>query len=140
MPNSALVMMSGAVANLGTEPQASLVPQALPDQGPPHVLQSGHALDGSPLQPPTTTIPVPVSFVPAHSDNHMGFISGNDASLEIILPSDSVICRGVGTDIEPALLSGQVVLKLGEATNIKEVTLELIGKVKPPRLEQGRHR
>lgn len=118
---------------------------ALPDQGPPHS-QLGHAAftDETSLQPPTTTsTPLPLVAPPStvSSDNHMGFISGhNDSSLEIALASENVICRGLGADIEPALLSGQVILKLGEATNIREVTLELVGKVKPPRFEQGRHR
>lgn len=50
--------------------------------------------------------------------------------LEIVLPSDQVVFRGVGQDVESALLSGHIILNLTEATNIREITLQLTGKVK----------
>jgi hypothetical protein len=67
--------------------------------------------------------------------------AGRD-SLEIILASDPVICRGFGTNYEPALLLGHVVLNVMEDTNVKEITLHLAGKARIPRFvdaRQGSH-
>jgi hypothetical protein len=50
--------------------------------------------------------------------------------LEIHLDSDLVVLRGAGGDVNPALLTGQVILNLTESTNIKELTLKLEGKAK----------
>ncbi|KAJ9124471.1 hypothetical protein QFC24_003262 [Naganishia onofrii] len=52
------------------------------------------------------------------------------APLEIHLDSDLIILRGAGGDVNPALMSGQVILNLTESTNIKELTLKLEGKAK----------
>jgi hypothetical protein len=52
--------------------------------------------------------------------------------LEIILASELLVCRGVSGNYEPALLSGHVVLNLSEATNIKNITLDLMGKAIVP--------
>ncbi|KAJ9123207.1 hypothetical protein QFC22_001400 [Naganishia vaughanmartiniae] len=52
------------------------------------------------------------------------------APLEINLDTDLIILRGAGGDVNPALLTGQVVLNLTESTNIKELTLRLEGKAK----------
>lgn len=52
------------------------------------------------------------------------------APLEIIIDSDELVLRGAGGDVNPALLSGQVVLNLTEKTNIRELTLRLEGKAK----------
>ncbi|CAE6448465.1 unnamed protein product [Rhizoctonia solani] len=56
--------------------------------------------------------------------------SHSPAPLEIVLPSDEIVFRGVGQDVESALLSGHLVLNLTEATNIREITLQLTGKVR----------
>lgn len=52
--------------------------------------------------------------------------------LEIILADDNLVCRGVAGNLEPALLSGHVVLNLSESTNIKDITLELTCQAKVP--------
>ncbi|CAE6424911.1 unnamed protein product [Rhizoctonia solani] len=67
---------------------------------------------------------VPPSPYEAPSTSH------SPAPLEIVLPSDEVTFRGVGQDVESALLSGHLVLNLTEATNIREITLQLTGKVR----------
>ncbi|CAE7077124.1 unnamed protein product [Rhizoctonia solani] len=51
-------------------------------------------------------------------------------ALEIVLPNEEIVFRGVGQDVESALLSGHLVLNLTEATNIREITLQLTGKVR----------
>lgn len=54
----------------------------------------------------------------------------HDSPLDIVLHSDAVVLRGTGSDYEPATLRGVVKLSLAEATDIKEVTIRLIGKAK----------
>ncbi|THH02257.1 hypothetical protein EW026_g557 [Hermanssonia centrifuga] len=53
-------------------------------------------------------------------------------SVDIAVNSDTLILRGTGVDVEPALLSGNVVLHLSEATSIKEITLQFRGKARIP--------
>lgn len=51
--------------------------------------------------------------------------------LEILLDSDELVLRGAGGgDVNPALLTGSVVLNLAESTNVRELTLRLEGKGK----------
>lgn len=50
--------------------------------------------------------------------------------VEIVLDSDKLVLRGQGGDMNPAYLSGHIVLNLPEATNIKEITMQLTGKAK----------
>lgn len=50
--------------------------------------------------------------------------------LEILLESDHLIMRGAGSDYNPTLMSGEVVLHLTESTNIKQLDLRLEGKAK----------
>jgi hypothetical protein len=63
------------------------------------------------------------------ADRH-AYGAHHHAPLEIHLDNDLVVLRGAGGDVNPALLSGQVVLNLTESTNIKELTLKLEGKAK----------
>lgn len=53
-------------------------------------------------------------------------------SVDISVNSDTLVLRGTGVDVEPALLSGNVVLYLSEATSIKEITLQFRGKARIP--------
>lgn len=53
-------------------------------------------------------------------------------SLDIVVNSDTLVLRGTGVDVAPALLSGNVVLYLSEATSIKEITLQFRGKARIP--------
>jgi hypothetical protein len=83
--------------------------------------ESSHGFEHPATVPPSPyNMPVPVSTTDAHSP----------APLEIVLPSDEVIFRGVGQDVESALLSGHLILNLTEATNIREITLQFSGKVR----------
>ncbi|KAI0630418.1 hypothetical protein C8Q77DRAFT_1219962 [Trametes polyzona] len=52
--------------------------------------------------------------------------------LEIHVASDLLCLRGTGVDVNPALLSGNVVLHLSEPTSIKEITLSFRGKARLP--------
>ncbi|KAI0358509.1 hypothetical protein OH77DRAFT_1396669 [Trametes cingulata] len=52
--------------------------------------------------------------------------------LEIHVASDVLCLRGTGVDVNPALLSGNVVLYLSEPTSIKEITLSFRGKARLP--------
>ena len=52
--------------------------------------------------------------------------------VDIAVNSDTLILRGTGVDVEPALLSGNVVLYLSEPTSIKEITLQFRGKARIP--------
>jgi len=54
------------------------------------------------------------------------------SSLEILVESNCITFRGAGADVQPALLSGHVVLILAESTSIKEITLQFRGKVRLP--------
>nr|GAT56580.1 predicted protein [Mycena chlorophos] len=48
--------------------------------------------------------------------------------LEILLERDFLLLRGTGTDHEPALLQGNVVLELREPTTLRSITLQFRGK------------
>ncbi|KAF7315760.1 Arrestin-C domain-containing protein [Mycena indigotica] len=52
--------------------------------------------------------------------------------LEIRLDNDVVYLKGTGNDVEPARLTGHVVLNLAESTPIKEITLQFRGKARLP--------
>ena len=52
--------------------------------------------------------------------------------LEIVLDQDCLYLRGTGVDVNPALLSGNVILQLSEPTSIKEITLQFRGKAHLP--------
>jgi hypothetical protein len=52
--------------------------------------------------------------------------------LDIVVSSDHLCRQGTGTEIEPALLSGHVILQLTEPTSIKEITLHFRGKARVP--------
>ena len=53
-------------------------------------------------------------------------------TLEIVVTNDVLYLKGPGTDVEPTLLSGNVVLHLPEAIPIKDITLHFRGKVRLP--------
>jgi hypothetical protein len=55
--------------------------------------------------------------------------------IEIIVDTDVLTLRGIGTEVTPALLSGQVVLNLAESTPVKQITLQFRGKAKLPPVE-----
>lgn len=84
--------------------------------------------------PPPPTTPLPTTTSPATS---MLFDGAHPVTphVEIVLPSDTVVMRGVGQNVEPALLSGSVVLTLHEPTNIREICLSFTGKARLPHPE-----
>jgi arrestin-related trafficking adapter 4/5/7 len=53
-------------------------------------------------------------------------------TLEISLTQEVLTLKGTGVDVEPALLSGNVVLHLSEPTSIREITLTFRGKARLP--------
>ncbi|KZT71779.1 hypothetical protein DAEQUDRAFT_763616 [Daedalea quercina L-15889] len=71
---------------------------------------------------------------PAHDhDMHRTDKKDRDAPcLDILVASDTLVLRGTGVDVDPALLSGNVVLHLTEPTSIKEITLQFRGKARLP--------
>ncbi|KAG8747793.1 hypothetical protein FRC10_011238 [Ceratobasidium sp. 414] len=94
-----------------------------------------HAFEHPATVPPSPyEMPVPVPVSGSHPP-----------PLEIVLANDDIVFRGIGQDVESALLSGHVVLNLSEATNIREITLHLTGKIKiqlpegTPHARQGHH-
>jgi hypothetical protein len=60
-------------------------------------------------------------------------LHGERLRLDIVLDSDFICLRGTGVDVDPALLSGHVILSLAEPTSVKEITLLFKGKAKLPR-------
>ncbi|KAF8609014.1 hypothetical protein BDV93DRAFT_519040 [Ceratobasidium sp. AG-I] len=82
--------------------------------------EGSHAFEHPATVPPSPyEMPVPVHTPGSHSP----------APLEIVLDNDNIIFRGVGQDVEGAMLSGHVILNLTESTNIRELTLHLSGKI-----------
>jgi len=55
-------------------------------------------------------------------------------TLEVVVTNDVLHLKGLGTDADPAILSGNVIIYLPEATPIKDITLHFRGKarVSPP--------
>lgn len=53
-------------------------------------------------------------------------------TLEIVVANDVLCLRGPGTETEPVLLSGNVVLYLPEDSDIKDITLHFRGKARLP--------
>jgi hypothetical protein len=52
--------------------------------------------------------------------------------LEIILDAQHLTLKGTGVDVEPAQLSGHVILYLSEDIPLKEITLQFRGKARLP--------
>lgn len=90
----------------------------------------GRTTSQSGTVPQYATTP-PEMPIPLHSSRSNG-ASPHVEPLQIILNSDRLVCRGVAGNLEPALLSGHVVLTLSEATNIRDISLSLIGKARIP--------
>lgn len=68
----------------------------------------------------------------AHHDHDMHRDKKDSPYLDILVSSDTLVLRGTGVDVDPALLSGNVVLHLTEPTSIKEITLQFRGKARLP--------
>ncbi|KAF8834468.1 hypothetical protein BDN67DRAFT_876209, partial [Paxillus ammoniavirescens] len=69
----------------------------------------------------------------SHSDHHHDMNKEKDrAGIEIIIKFDCLVLKGTGVDVEPAVLSGHVVLHLTEPNSIKGITLQFRGKARLP--------
>ncbi|KAJ8518138.1 hypothetical protein ONZ45_g4772 [Pleurotus djamor] len=85
----------------------------------------------------TTTTPSSSSSAAFPSDTtahhpHVMSKEKDRQRLEISLDTDCLYLKGTGADVEPALLSGHVILHLAESTSIKEITLQFRGKARLP--------
>lgn len=78
------------------------------------------------------------SSPPAHTPVHtteaidMQATHPTHLGLEIVLNNEVILLKGTGVDVEPSLLSGNVVLQLTESTSIKEIVLQFRGKARIP--------
>lgn len=77
----------------------------------------------------------PHSHHPDYQDSAPISRKGDKHNIEIIVETDVLTLRGTGTDVTPALLSGQVALNLAESTPVKQITLQFRGKAKLPPVE-----
>ncbi|KDN49692.1 hypothetical protein RSAG8_01757, partial [Rhizoctonia solani AG-8 WAC10335] len=111
--------LASAVPPLDDLPGYQYNPMPLFSSQLPHPDNDTHGLEHPATVPPS---PYEAPITGSHSP----------APLEIVLPSEEIVFRGVGQDVEGALLSGHLVLNLTEATNIREITLQLTGKVQLP--------
>ncbi|CAE6480515.1 unnamed protein product [Rhizoctonia solani] len=109
--------LASAVPPLDDLPGYQYNPMPLFSSQLPHPDNDTHGLEHPATVPPS---PYEAPITGSHSP----------APLEIVLPSEEIVFRGVGQDVEGALLSGHLVLNLTEATNIREITLQLTGKVR----------
>lgn len=72
-------------------------------------------------------------FAPVYSPTiqPMHPTAGSDRNVvEIMLDSDNLVLRGQGGEMNPAYLSGCVVVRLTESMNVKDVQLHLTAKAK----------
>ncbi|KAI0084902.1 hypothetical protein BDY19DRAFT_997302 [Irpex rosettiformis] len=79
-----------------------------------------------------THISHPPHQLATYDPQDMGKAEKGHPAVDILVNSDTLILRGTGVDVAPALLSGNVVLYLSEATSIKEITLSFRGKARIP--------
>jgi hypothetical protein len=108
----------------GTEPVITTISQ--PDSSAAQTASAESAALYASSTPPQN---MPVPFFHSSSRNHT---TPPVEPLQIIVNSDRLMCRGVAGNLEPALLSGHVVLNLNEAVNIKDISLEFVGKARIP--------
>ncbi|KAJ7777278.1 hypothetical protein B0H16DRAFT_952762 [Mycena metata] len=60
------------------------------------------------------------------------FYHDSSQRMEIVLDNEYLFLRGTGVDVEPARLSGNIVLHLNEPTTIRSITLQFRGKAYLP--------
>ncbi|KAL5523549.1 hypothetical protein ACEPAG_7722 [Sanghuangporus baumii] len=80
------------------------------------------------VTPPMTVYPSP----PVRSEAHSPREKPHAPTLDISVASDQLYLRGTGVDVEPTLLSGNVVLHLSEPTSLKQIVLVFRGKARVP--------
>ncbi|RXK35651.1 hypothetical protein M231_07081 [Tremella mesenterica] len=59
-----------------------------------------------------------------------GSIHGGDKPIEIKLDADNLVMRGYGSEMNPAYLSGRVEVNLLEATNVKDISMQMTCKAR----------
>ncbi|KAL5485424.1 hypothetical protein ACEPAI_8066 [Sanghuangporus weigelae] len=97
-----------------------------------------HSLSGptpSPGEHPAATTTPPMTVYPSppvRSEAHSPREKPHAPTLDISVSSDQLYLRGTGVDVEPTLLSGNVVLHLSEPTSIKQIVLVFRGKARVP--------
>lgn len=106
----------------------SPVPQDIHQIGPGEILP--HAL--SSLSLPSATASTASLGLTAPSPPADADMGRDRPRLEILLDAPIYYLKGTGVDVEPARLSGQVVLQLSAPTSVKEITLSFRGKAKTP--------
>ena len=74
----------------------------------------------------TSTAPPPEEMYPREKPDRP------HSTLEIVVAQETLVLKGSGSDVEPAVLSGNVVLHLAERTSIKEINLQFRGKARVP--------
>lgn len=74
----------------------------------------------------------PGSTTSSHHTSGYGHGHGHSYApqLDIQLEQDEIVLRGAGSDYEPALMRGNLVLNLTESTNIKALDMKLEGKAR----------
>lgn len=104
---------------------------------------SGPSTSGSPGEhvasssatssPALSRVPLPmVSHSSFRSEGHGSREKPHAPTLDISVASDQLYLRGTGVDVEPTLLSGNVVLHLSDPTSIKQIVLVFRGKARVP--------
>ena len=74
-----------------------------------------------------------LSSHPSEQDMVFGpFRDKEKATLEIALTTDQLVLKGTAVDVEPALLSGNLILSLSQSTSFKSITLVFKGKARVP--------
>ncbi|KAL5528633.1 hypothetical protein ACEPAF_7769 [Sanghuangporus sanghuang] len=97
-----------------------------------------HSLSGptpSPGEHPAATTTPPMTMYPSppvRSETHSPREKAHAPTLDVSVASDQLHLRGTGVDVEPTLLSGNVVLHLSEPTSIKQIVLVFRGKARVP--------
>ncbi|KAG9033480.1 hypothetical protein FRB95_014759 [Tulasnella sp. JGI-2019a] len=105
------------------------------------IMEDEHPFDAYGLNASTPATASATTSAPPSQPSTPGLIDNmilHDTShlhVEIQLPSDTIVLRGVGQEVEPVLLSGNVVVNLEEATNIREIALNFTGKARLPQQE-----
>lgn len=89
----------------------------------------------APFPPPQIASSAPPSQPSTPAVAEMILHDTSHLHVEIVLQSDTIVMRGVGQDVEPAMLSGSVILNLEEATNIREIALNFTGKARLPQAD-----
>jgi hypothetical protein len=79
----------------------------------------------------------PTSYLEGSPPWNSASHKGKRSRLDILLDSDCLCLKGTGSDVTPAILSGQVVFTLTESTTVKGINLQFWGAAIVPKSEHG---